>query len=65
MPGGAAGMGACPGAMGWPQPATPVGAGGSTANGATNSTLGQRGAKALGMRPCWLRDRVGLLVGPQ
>ena len=55
---GAAGLRGCLGAMGWPQPATPLGAGNSTANGTTGNTMGQRRPKALGMRPYWLRGRV-------
>ena len=48
----------CLGAMGYPQPPTPLGAGNSTASGTTTNTMEQRRPKAMGMRFCWVRDRV-------
>ena len=54
---GAVALRDCLGAMGYPQPPTPMGTGANTADGATNNTMGQGGPKAIDMGPHWLRGR--------
>ena len=56
---GAVGLRDCLGAMGHAQPATPMGTGNNTANGATNGTMGQKRRKAIDVRSYWVRGRVG------
>ena len=46
------------GAMGYPQPPTPMKTGNSTANGIINNTMKQKRSKAIDMRFYWIRDRV-------
>jgi len=55
---GAVALRGCLGAMGYPQPPTPMETDNNTANGTTNNTMEQKRSKAIDMRFYWLRDRV-------